>query len=73
MLLERRETLARGTSRREHARQELAEVEAALRRIDEGVYGTCVDCGGPMGLQRIRAIPEARYCLSCSGQHELVD
>src|SRR5512137_3067370 len=47
--------------------RELAEVDAALGRIAQGVYGTCVACGGPLGLQRLRAIPEARYCLGCSG------
>ena len=57
----------------ELTRRELDEVEAALRRIDEGNYGRCEACGGPMGLQRIRAIPEARFCLSCSGQREEVD
>lgn len=51
----------------EGVRQEIAEIDAALRRIDEGRYGTCLACGGPMGLQRLRAIPEARFCLSCSG------
>lgn len=51
----------------EIARQEIAEIDAALRRIAEGRYGTCLACGGPMGLQRLRAIPEARFCLSCSG------
>ena len=49
-------------------RRELSEIDAALRRITEGRYGTCQACGGPMGLQRIRAIPEARYCTGCSGQ-----
>ncbi len=57
----------------ELTRRELDEVEAALRRIDEGNYGRCEACGGPMGLQRIRAIPEARFCLSCSGQREDLD
>jgi RNA polymerase-binding transcription factor DksA len=52
----------------ESTRRELAAIEDALRRIEEGCYGTCVACGGPMGLQRIRAIPEARYCMTCSGQ-----
>jgi RNA polymerase-binding transcription factor DksA len=52
----------------EEARRELAEVEAALQRIDQGSYGTCQACGGPMGLQRMRAIPEARFCVGCSGQ-----
>ncbi len=47
--------------------RELAEVDAALGRIESGSYGTCISCGGPLGLQRLRAIPEARYCLGCSG------
>jgi RNA polymerase-binding transcription factor DksA len=48
-------------------RQELTEIESALRRIEEGRYGLCISCGGPLGLQRMRAIPEARYCTGCSG------
>ena len=47
--------------------RELAEVDAALGRIAQGSYGTCISCGGPLGLQRLRAIPEARFCLGCSG------
>ena len=52
----------------EPVRQELSAIDEALRRIHEGRYGTCLSCGGPLGLQRIRAIPEARFCLGCSGQ-----
>lgn len=51
----------------EAARRELAEIDAALKRLEAGMYGRCEACNGPLGLQRIRAIPEARYCLSCSG------
>jgi len=51
----------------EGVRGELAEIDDALARIRDGRYGVCLACGGPMGLQRLRAIPEARYCLSCSG------
>lgn len=54
----------------EDARRELHDVEHALQRIAEGCYGTCQACGGPMGMQRIRAIPEARYCVTCSGHRE---
>ncbi len=57
----------------EVVRRELAEIDAALMRIQEGRYGTCLNCGGPMGLQRLRAIPEARYCLACSGQVHPLD
>ena len=52
----------------EAVRRELAEIDEALGRIAAGSYGRCVACGGPMGLQRLRAIPEARYCTGCSGQ-----
>jgi DnaK suppressor protein len=55
------------------ARRELEEIEAALVRIVEGSYGTCQHCGGPMGLQRLRAFPEARFCLACSGAAQAVD
>jgi DnaK suppressor protein len=55
------------TTLAEGARRELADIEAALERIEEGRYGRCLKCGGPIGLQRLRAIPEARYCVSCSG------
>ena len=57
----------------ESLRRELTEIEDALRRIEEGTYGRCVACDGPMGLQRLRAIPEARYCVGCSGTREMVD
>lgn len=57
----------------ELARRELADIDDALRRIEEGRYGRCESCGGPMGLQRIRAIPEARFCMSCSGRREVLD
>jgi RNA polymerase-binding transcription factor DksA len=52
----------------EEARRELARIDAALERIEQGSFGTCQACGGPLGLQRMRAIPEARYCVGCSGQ-----
>jgi hypothetical protein len=54
-------------------RTEIEEIEAALGRIDEGRYGNCVSCGGPLGLQRLRAIPEARYCVGCSGHRPAAD
>lgn len=57
----------------EEQRRELAAIDDALRRISEGRYGTCLACGGALGLQRIRAIPEARYCVACSGSRSLSD
>jgi hypothetical protein len=51
----------------EVVRRELAEIDAALLRIEQGRFGACQNCGGPLGLQRLRALPEARYCVACSG------
>jgi DnaK suppressor protein len=41
----------------------LAQVRDALRRIDEGTYGTCVDDGGPIEEKRLEAVPWTPYCL----------
>jgi RNA polymerase-binding transcription factor DksA len=46
------------------------EVLSALRRLDEGSYGQCENCGGPVGEERLRAVPYARYCVECAQQLE---
>jgi DnaK suppressor protein len=46
-------------------RQMLFQVEDALRRMDEGVYGRCSNCGRSISLQRLEAVPWARYCIDC--------
>ena len=46
------------------------EVDAARRRLAEGVYGVCVDCGSDIGLQRLRAEPAAARCIECQERHE---
>lgn len=51
---------------------ELREVDGALRRIAEGSYGECVDCGGDIGYDRLNAYPTAMRCLQCQSQHEKV-
>lgn len=47
----------------EGVQQTLGEIEAALRRIDDGTYGNCLICGKPIAEQRLRAIPWARLCI----------
>lgn len=42
---------------------QLADVDRALRRIDDGTYGTCEACGRPVGKERLAARPAARFCL----------
>ena len=45
------------------AQQTLAEIDAALRRMDEGTYGICEACGKPIGAERLAAIPWTRLCI----------
>ena len=43
----------------------LQAIDEALRRIDQGVYGACRDCGEPIAEARLNAIPWTRVCISC--------
>jgi RNA polymerase-binding transcription factor DksA len=48
------------------ARHHLAQVEAALVRVDDGTYGACETCGHPIGEERLEAVPAARECFICA-------
>jgi DnaK suppressor protein len=62
---------------------ELADVEHALQRLDDGTYGTCEACGQPIDDARLEAMPATRFCvadqaraeheLRTSAPHEIVD
>ncbi|HYG72715.1 MAG TPA: TraR/DksA C4-type zinc finger protein [Actinomycetota bacterium] len=43
--------------------EQLRDVEGALKRLDDGTYGRCEICGKDIGDERLRARPEARYCV----------
>jgi DnaK suppressor protein len=43
----------------------LQAIDDALRRIEEGTYGVCRDCGEPIASARLNAIPWTRVCISC--------
>jgi len=44
---------------------QLAKVEHALHKFDEGTYGLCDACGQPIDPARLEALPQANLCLSC--------
>lgn len=46
--------------------QRLAEVEAALARIDEGTFGVCKNCGKAIAPARLEARPYAQTCIDCA-------
>lgn len=49
---------------------ELRLVDEALRRIEAGTYGQCVDCGVDIPAARLHAAPEASRCVSCQAKTE---
>jgi DnaK suppressor protein len=46
------------------------ELDAALARIADGSYGTCAECEGEVGLERLRAYPTAMRCIKCQEVYE---
>ncbi|MGZ8228552.1 MAG: TraR/DksA family transcriptional regulator [Burkholderiales bacterium] len=49
---------------------ELRAIAAALKRLEEGTYGYCGDCGDEILTQRLAAQPTAARCVSCQQQYE---
>ena len=46
-------------------REQLAEVEHALQKFEDGTYGLCDNCGQPIDPARLEALPQASLCLNC--------
>jgi DnaK suppressor protein len=53
------------TRRAVHARQALAETDAALKRLAAGTFGRCEDCASEISGTTLRGLPETRYCPRC--------
>lgn len=51
-------------------RREVAQIDAALARMDAGTYGECIDCGGEIGRDRLRALPYALRDAECGERAE---
>jgi DnaK suppressor protein len=45
--------------------ERLIQVTAALKRLEEGLYGICARCGNDIVPERLRAIPSATFCVNC--------
>lgn len=52
------------------AEQEREQVREAFARLDEGTYGICVNCGRPIGDERLEARPHAERCVECEKKIE---
>ena len=60
--LERRLTLEKSI------REQLASVEHALQKFEDGSYGLCDSCGKPIAPERLEALPQATLCLDCKAR-----
>jgi DnaK suppressor protein len=52
------------------AAEELEQMIAARRRLQDGSYGECLDCGEEIDLRRLMALPATPYCTACQVIHE---
>jgi len=51
-------------------RKEIEALDDAIRRLDEGSYGSCVECGREIDLERLKVMPFADACVECKGRSE---
>ena len=54
----------------DNAEQVLSEIDASLKRIDDGTYGTCVSCEQEIPRERLEANPRASLCIDCKRKAE---
>ena len=66
----RGQAVALSGQQEERDREEMSQVEAALRRLDAGTYGDCAGCGEPIPLQRLLVQPAAERCAACQARLE---
>lgn len=50
----------------QRTRERVDQLDAALRRLDDGTYGLCATCGSPIGAPRLDARPFATTCIRCA-------
>ena len=58
---------------REREQGLLAKIDTALRKMDEGNFGECVNCGEDIGVKRLRARPVAELCIDCKAEQEKLE
>ena len=54
----------------EQQRKQLADIDAALARIEAGIYGGCAECGREIEEERLRAVPTTELCAECARRME---
>jgi RNA polymerase-binding protein DksA len=54
----------------ENEERVLAAIDTALKRIDEGTFGTCRNCAQPIAIERLEALPYTTQCIDCKRREE---
>ena len=49
------------------------QIDEALRRLEDGTYGTCEDCSREINPERLKAMPFARWCVECQQKAEAIE
>jgi DnaK suppressor protein len=55
---------------RDRERKLLTKITEAFARIDDGSYGQCEECGGEIGIERLKARPVTTLCIACKSAQE---
>jgi DnaK suppressor protein len=58
---------------RDRERKLIAKMQEAIRRIDDGTFGICDDCGGPISEKRLLARPVTTQCIDCKTKQEKIE
>jgi DnaK suppressor protein len=56
---------------RDRERKLIFKIQEALRRLDDGEYGVCEECGENIGIERLRARPVTTLCIECKSSQEM--
>ena len=54
----------------DNERTTLDQIEAAIRKVEKGIYGLCESCHNPIPKPRLKALPFARNCITCQSASE---
>ena len=56
---------------RDRERKLIFKIQEALRRLDDGEYGVCEECGENIGIERLKARPVTTLCIECKSSQEM--
>ena len=57
-------------TRREQTLNQIEKLHHALKRVNEGAYGICENCGKPINPERLEILPTTTLCAECAQQQE---